>query len=304
MNNEDKSWDSLTPIELRNAKIISVAFLIISILIFSFLSKLVGVILLFLWIISGSGPFVLGSKNSMKNKIYVLKMVEPRYDDWDDGEIEKQIKVIEECGYKWFEQKGRVGFKHTKTGLYLKIEGLNFYSPGKIREVYENVWSKDDPDQAHKRHIFDEIKREAMSDEVVSDILSIIGDMDKISKTDYTKAVITGKNKVVNFFCKERNNEVINKEHLHEREFIITISNNVLIITKKIGEKQIPISVKRWKRVYDNSLSFKRGFSFQHGIQYEDSSGNIWLYIKASSSGQESLIMENKTKEKIIFVFE
>jgi hypothetical protein len=298
MNNEDKSWNSLTPRELRNAKIVSIIFLAISILAFLFLSKVIGGILLFIWIISGSGPFILGSKNSMKNKIHVLKMIELGYNDWDDREIEKQIKAIEECGYKWFEQKGRVSFRHTKTGLYLKMEGLHLYSPERIKETYKRVWSKDNSKKAFGRHIFDEITKEAMSDRVVSDILSTIGDMDKVSKADYAKAVITGKNKVVNVFCKEKNNKVVNEKHLHEKEFIITISDNVLIITKKIGEKQIPISVKRWKKVYNNS-SF-----FQSGIEYEDSSGNIWLYIGASSSGQEALTMKNKIKEQVIFIFE
>jgi len=146
----NKSWDSLLPRELKNAKIISVAFLIISILIFAFLSKIVGGIMLFLWAISGSGPFILGSKGSMKNKIYVLKMVESGYNDWEDEEIKKQIQAIEECGYKWFESKGKVGFKHSKTGLYLKMEGLNFYKPEEIKKVYREVWSKQDPAQMRK----------------------------------------------------------------------------------------------------------------------------------------------------------
>jgi len=146
----NKSWNSLTPRELRNAKIISVVFLIISILIFIFLSKVVVIIILLIWIISGSGPFVLGSKGSMKNKIYVLKMVEPGYNGWEDEEIEKQIHAIEECGYKWFERKGRVGFKHSKTGLYLLIEGLHFYKPEDIKKVYEITWSKQNPTQVRK----------------------------------------------------------------------------------------------------------------------------------------------------------
>ncbi|TSA58266.1 hypothetical protein D4R42_00090 [bacterium] len=159
----NKLWDSLTPRELRNAKIISVAFLIISILIFAFLSKVAGAILLFLRIILGSGPFVLSSKGSMKNKIYVLKMVEPGYNGWKDKEIEEQIKAIEECGYKWFEQKGRVGFKHTKTGLYLIMEGLHFYKPKEIKRVYREVWSKDDPNQVRKRDTTAQKLSEAIS---------------------------------------------------------------------------------------------------------------------------------------------
>ncbi len=140
----DKSWDSLTPKGLRNAKIFSVVFIVVSILVFIFLSTSIGKILLGIGVIFGLGPFILGSKGSVKNKIHVLKMVEPGYNNWKDEEIEKQLKAIGECGYKWFEKRGRVGFKHTKTGLYLKIEGLHFYKPEEIKKVYREVWSKDD----------------------------------------------------------------------------------------------------------------------------------------------------------------
>ncbi len=297
----NKSWDSLTPRELRNAKIISVAFLIISILIFVFLSKIVGAILLFLWIISGSGPFILGSKGSMKNKIHVLKMVEHGYNDWQDEEIIEQIKAIEECGYKWFEQKGRVGFKHTKTGLYLKMEGLHFYKPEEIKRTYEEVWSKDDPKQAKERDIFNSITQEAMSDKFVLDILSIGGN-EKVSNVEYMKAVAVGKNRVVAFFSKEENNEIVTKKYFDRKEVIVTISNNVLIVTKEIRKKQTPILVKKWKKVDDNSPSLKHGLTFQHGIEYEDSSGNTWLYLK--SSGLESLNMENETGKRFTFIFE
>ena len=136
----EKSWDSLSPRELRNAKIAVVVFIAISIFIFS-LNETFGGILLVIGVIFGSGPFVLGSKGSIKNMMHVLKTIEPGYSDWEDEEIEKQIKAIQECGYEWFEQKGRVGFKHTKTGLYLRIEGLQFYKPEDIKRVYEEVWS-------------------------------------------------------------------------------------------------------------------------------------------------------------------
>lgn len=142
MNN---SWDSLTPKTLRNAKIISISFLVVSILVFALFSRFAGTVLLFLWIISGSAPFVLGSRGSVKNKISVLKIVEPGYNKWKDEEIMEQLKAINECGYKWFEQKNRVGFKHSRTGMYLKIEGLHYYKPTDIKKAYEEVWSKDSP---------------------------------------------------------------------------------------------------------------------------------------------------------------
>ena len=46
------------------------------------------------------------------------------------------MKAIEECGYKWFEKEGKVGFQHTKTGLYLKMKGLHFYKPEEIKRVF------------------------------------------------------------------------------------------------------------------------------------------------------------------------
>jgi tetratricopeptide (TPR) repeat protein len=147
----DKSWDTLTPRELRNAKIFSVIFIVISILILIFLNETIGKILLGIGVIFGLGPFILGSKGSMKNMIHVLKTVEPGYNDWEDEKIEKQIKAIQDCGYRWFEQKGKVGFEHTKTGLYLRIDGLHFYNPKDIKKTYREVWSKDDPAQVRKR---------------------------------------------------------------------------------------------------------------------------------------------------------
>lgn len=143
----NKSWDSLSPGEIKKALSISGAFFVISLLAYIFFSKILGIILLTIWVFFGFGPFafILESWGLIKNKVHVLKTVEPGYDNWKDEEIEKQIKAIEECGYKWFEKKGRVGFKHTKTGLYLKIEGLHFYKPEEIRKVYDEVWSKDDP---------------------------------------------------------------------------------------------------------------------------------------------------------------
>ncbi len=74
--------------------------------------------------------------------IEILKKVEPGYNSWTDIDIAKQIGAINECGYKWFEENGKVGFKHTESGIYLKIEGLNYYSPEEIKKTYEKVWSK------------------------------------------------------------------------------------------------------------------------------------------------------------------
>lgn len=102
-------------------------------------------------------------------------MVEPGYKDWKDEEIIKQIKAIEECGYKWFEKKGRVGFKHTETGLYLIMEGLHYYKPEEIKRAYREVWSKDDLEQVKKRDATAQKMAEAIAsgatDEEIESIL-------------------------------------------------------------------------------------------------------------------------------------
>ncbi len=51
--------------------------------------------------------------------IETLKKVEEGYNSWDDSDIENQIEAINECGYEWFEEDGRVGFKHSQSGIYL-----------------------------------------------------------------------------------------------------------------------------------------------------------------------------------------
>jgi len=116
--NKNETWDSLTPRELRNAKIISVVFIVISFFIFLFINEIIGIILLTVGIYFGYSPFILGSKGSMKNIIHVLKIVEPGYNDWQDEEIERQIKAVQDCGYKWFETKGKVGFSTLKQGYF------------------------------------------------------------------------------------------------------------------------------------------------------------------------------------------
>jgi hypothetical protein len=173
-NKKETTWDTLTPKELRNAKIISIIFIAVSLLVLMFLHKTIGMILLAIGLFFGSGPFVLSSKGSVKNMIYVLKNVEPGYKNWDDNKIEKQIKAIQRCGYNWFEKKGKVGFKHSKTGLYLRIDGLNYYEPEDIEKTYREVWSQDNPEQVHKRDATAQKLQEALlknaSDEEIKDI--------------------------------------------------------------------------------------------------------------------------------------
>ena len=167
---------TLTPKELKNLKIISIIFIIISLFIIDLLSKTIGTILLIIGIIFVIISSILGSKDFTKDMmINVLKVAEPGYNDWNDNEIKKQIEAIEECGYKWFEKNGKVGFRHSKTKIFLLIEGLNFYKPEDIKKNYKEVWSKDDPDQIRKRTVTAEKLAEAISnnssDEEIESIL-------------------------------------------------------------------------------------------------------------------------------------
>jgi hypothetical protein len=144
-------WDSFTPRELRNIKNFCVFFVIVALLILILFSKIIGSILLAVGVFFGASPFILSSKRSINNMVYVLKSIEPGYSSWNDAEIAEQIKAILKCGYKWEEQKGLVGFKHSKTGLYLKIDGLHIFSPEDIEKTYREVWSKANVEQLAKR---------------------------------------------------------------------------------------------------------------------------------------------------------
>ncbi len=135
-------WNSLTPKELKTAKRISFIFLLITFFIYLFLNNIAAMILFGIWIVFGSAPFLLSSKKGIENEISTLKIIEPGYNYWSDEEIKEQLKTIKECGYVWFQKKGRIGFKNKKTKLYLKIEGLNFYKPDEIKKTFDEVWSK------------------------------------------------------------------------------------------------------------------------------------------------------------------
>jgi len=73
--------------------------------------------------------------------IETMKALESRYNEWEDDKIEKQIDEILSCGYEWKWNGERGGFKHSVSGLYLNIPGLNFYQPEDIRPTYERTWS-------------------------------------------------------------------------------------------------------------------------------------------------------------------
>lgn len=72
-----------------------------------------------------------------------LKEIEPRYLDWNEDEIDRQIENIYNCGYKWNEEYSN--FYNERIDMFLKIQGLNTFKPEDISEFYERVWSKEKP---------------------------------------------------------------------------------------------------------------------------------------------------------------
>ena len=89
----------------------------------------------------------------MKQSLIVnrLKVIEPRYDEWNDDEILLQIGKILECGYEWDDNNSK--FLNKEIGMYLNVEGLNLFKPDDITDFYERVWSKEKPrnEQEEKR---------------------------------------------------------------------------------------------------------------------------------------------------------
>ena len=124
--------------------------------------------------------------------------------------------------------------------------------------------------------------------------------IEKISKANYLKAMLTGENRVVALFSREENDEVVDIKRFNKKEMIVTISNNVLIVTEKIGKKQVPIIVKKWNKVD----IFRSELTFQNGIEYKDTEGNDWLYLRKLSTGAKSLNMKNGVGERLTFIFE
>lgn len=84
---------------------------------------------------------------SYENIIYEMRSVNPGYNSMTDNEIEKQLDAIFSCGYEWQQTDRKIGFFNPKTNLYLKINGLQYYSPESIIQTYEEVWSKDSADR-------------------------------------------------------------------------------------------------------------------------------------------------------------
>ena len=80
---------------------------------------------------------------SYESIIYEMRRQNPAYNEYTYDEIEKQLDAIFSCGYEWIQTDRKIGFYDPKTKLYLKINGLQLYSPESIIETYENVWSKD-----------------------------------------------------------------------------------------------------------------------------------------------------------------
>ena len=74
-------------------KINNIEFIIFSILVYIFLSEIIGIILLGIMFVLWPISLRLGSMGSTKNKVNMLKIVETGYRDWEDEEIKKQIKA-------------------------------------------------------------------------------------------------------------------------------------------------------------------------------------------------------------------
>ena len=84
---------------------------------------------------------------SYESIIYEMRSVNPGYNSMTDDEIEKQLDAIFSCGYEWQQTDRKIGFFNPNTNLYLKINGLQYYSPESIIQTYEEVWSKDSADR-------------------------------------------------------------------------------------------------------------------------------------------------------------
>ena len=84
---------------------------------------------------------------SYQSIIYEMRSVNPGYNSMTDDEIEKQLDAIFSCGYEWQQTDRKIGFFNPNTNLYLKINGLQYYSPESIIQTYEEVWSKDSADR-------------------------------------------------------------------------------------------------------------------------------------------------------------
>lgn len=135
--------------------------------------------------------------------------------------------------------------------------------------------------------------------------------IERIGHLNYTIAVMCGKNKVVRTVCVKKNdnkrggdreNEI--GRNFEEKEMIITISKKFLIITELIDRKQMPVIVKKWKKLFETP----KGLSplSPKGIEYKDLEGNIWRYLRYLHQNHErgSLSVKNETGESMIFIFD
>ena len=79
-----------------------------------------------------------------------LRNYNPAYKKISDSEISDQLDAIFQCGYEWIESENSFGFYHPNSKMYLKIAGLQYYSPEAIIKAYNEVWSKDTKETREK----------------------------------------------------------------------------------------------------------------------------------------------------------
>ena len=125
-------------------------------------------------------------------------------------------------------------------------------------------------------------------------------DVENIGRLNYVLSILFGKNRAVRLFSTEKNSKTITKRYLEKDEMIVTISKNFLIVTEVIKEKRMPIIVKKWEQQPEIKIPFS--LLRQRGIEYKDSGGNSWLYLRTPGSS-DSLGVKTKSNEKTTFIF-
>ena len=123
--------------------------------------------------------------------------------------------------------------------------------------------------------------------------------VDYIGKLKYVLAIMFGKNRVVKTFCVETDGKEPNIRRFEDDSMIVTMSNDVLIITEIINGKRKPILVTKWTKKPKIKIPFAD--FIPEGIEYEDSKGNNWLYLL--NRGKSPSLNLHTDSEKITIIF-
>ncbi len=105
---------------------------------------------------------------------------------------------------------------------------------------------------------------QAFRDSLIPEIYHI----ERISHWGYLFAIIFGKNREAEGINFERGGDTPIDRYL-DGNFIVTITNSILIVTDMVNGKRVPIIVKKWVKK-----------SEQHQDVYTDVDGNQWLYFR------------------------